>query len=91
MRINKKIIQVAQFTAGEYCTGRMLRQLPHELLRPKKKGKNQQSNNKIKPLDCNQKRHAKILPIGNTYQIELKHNSEHNCFQKNLQKGKKTK
>lgn len=32
----KKIIQVAQFKAGEYCIGRMLLQLPDELLRQKK-------------------------------------------------------
>lgn len=81
---------------GEYCTGKMLLQLPHELLRPKKKGKKPQNpkkttTKKIKPLNWSQETHAKILPTGNTCQIELKDNPEHNCFQKSLQKGKKTK
>lgn len=72
--------------AGEYCTGRMLLQQPHELLRAKKEkaSKNQpknalqkqktknNNNKKIKPLNWNQKTHAKILPTGNTFQIELK-------------------
>lgn len=59
MRINKTIIQIAQFMAGEYCTGRMLLQLPHELLRSKKERNKSQKNNKttrekkkkIKPLN----------------------------------------
>lgn len=47
MKINKKVIQIAEFMGGEYCTGRILFQLPHELLRPKKKkGKNPQKPTK---------------------------------------------
>lgn len=52
LRTNKKVVQVAQFKAGEYRIGKMLLQLPDELEKKKKPNQIPELNRKYMPKLC---------------------------------------